>query len=310
MPELNELLEEIQSLERAEKQMQKVEARLNVSYRELERLAKVLDKEYEDVEKLEKMSIKGVFFKVLGDKEQQLEKERQEYLQAVLKYDEHKKGLELLEFEKGILEKKLKKAPDLKKKKQQLINQREKQLIQSNSPVGKQILQIDKEIQEKFYFKREIHEALVLGAKALELLHQMVNYLQTARNWGRYDMAGGKSMSTYMKHSNIDNARAIAYKLKHLLVKFEDELYDVYDREQFEFSFQLDSFAKFTDMFFDNLITDWIVQQKIRNALTNVLNVQDRLARIVGTLKNELKSMEDGIVYLEKKKKELILSAS
>ena len=85
MPKLNQLLEELQGVERAERQMQKVQQQLEFSYRQLEHLAKTLDKEYADVEKLEKMSIKGVFYKVLGDKEAQLEKERQEYLQAVLK---------------------------------------------------------------------------------------------------------------------------------------------------------------------------------------------------------------------------------
>ncbi len=231
-------------------------------------------------------------------------------MQAVLKYDEYKKSVELLEFEKGVLAEKLKKGPELKKKKQQYINEREKKLIASNSPVGRHLVELEKEIQDKFYLKREIHEALLMGAKAVDMLNQMVNSLQTARNWGRYDLAGGgKGMTSYMKHSNIDQARALAYKLKHILVKFEDELYDVYDREQFEISFKLDSFTHFTDIFFDNLITDWIVQQKIRNALANVLNVQDRVSRIVETLKHELKNMENGIVYLEKKKKELILTS-
>jgi len=309
MPKLNQLLEELQGVERAERQMQKVQQQLDFSYRQLEHLAKALDKEYADVEKLEKMSIKGVFYKVLGDKEAQLEKERQDYLQAVLKYDEYKKSVELLEFEKGVLSAKIKKGPELKKKKQQYINEREQQLIASNSAVGKELVIIDRDIQEKFYLKREIHEALLMGAKAVDMLSQMIESLEAARNWGRYDMAGGKGMSSHMKHSNIDNARALAYKLKHILIKFEDELYDVYDREQFEISFKLDSFTHFTDIFFDNLITDWIVQQKIRNALANVFNVQDRVSRIVGTLKHELKSMDDGITYLEKKKKNLILTS-
>jgi len=309
MSELNQLLEELQSVERAEKQYDKVEQDLNNAYKELESLTKKLDNEYEDVEQLEKMSIKGVFHKVLGNKEQQLEKERQEYLQAVLKYDEYKKTVELLEFEKNVLVEKLQKASELRKKKQQLIAQREQQIIKSGSPVGQKLLLLEQEIQQSFHIKREIHEALTQGAKALELLAPMIKHLQSARNWGRYDMAGGKGMSTMMKHSSIDQARSLAHRLQRVLIHFEDELYDIYDKEQFQFSFKLDSFAQFTDIFFDNLITDWIVQQKIHNALANVVNVQDRIARIAKSLKVELDRMEATIQQLEEKKKDLILTA-
>ena len=48
-------------------------------------------KEFEDIENLEKLGMKALFYKVLGSQEEQLEKERQEYLQASLKYDQVRK---------------------------------------------------------------------------------------------------------------------------------------------------------------------------------------------------------------------------
>jgi len=306
---LYEILEQLQSIDRAERQLSKVDERLDAAYKILERLSSIVDKEYADVEKLEKMGIRSVFRKVLGDKEQQLEKERQEYLQAVLKYNEHKKSIELLDFEKNILTEKLKKAGNLKKRKQVLLKQHEAMLIKSNSAAGQEIIAIDKDIRDRFHIKREIHEAVIIGTKVSQMLAQMVNFLKTARNWGNYDMAGGGTISTMMKHSNIDKARTLAHKLQHILKQFQDELFDVYDKEQFQISLQIDSFTHFTDIFFDNLITDWIVQKKIRNALNNVLTVEDRVMRIVSSLKKDLEQTDKAITYLEQKKKDVILDS-
>ena len=307
MSNLNEILEQLQSLERAERQLANVEERLDTAYKLLERLSSAVDKEYADVEELEKIGMRSMFRKVLGDKEQQLEKERQEYLQAVLKYNEHKKSIELLDFEKDILVEKLQKAGDLKKQKQILLKQHEAMLIKSNSAAGQQIVAIEKDIRDRYHIKREIHEAVIMGTKVSQMLAQMVNFLKTARNWGNYDMAGGGTISTMMKHSNIDQARKLAYELQHILKQFQDELFDVYDKEQFQISLQIDSFTHFTDIFFDNLITDWIVQKKIRNALNNVLTVEDRVMRIVSSLKKDLEQTDKSITYLEQKKKDLIL---
>ncbi len=55
---------------------------------ELVRVDNKLEKEYKDIEKLENLSIKGLFYKILGSKEEQIERERQDYLQIVLKQKE------------------------------------------------------------------------------------------------------------------------------------------------------------------------------------------------------------------------------
>ena len=52
-----------------------------------------MQKEFEDIEALEKLGMKTLFYKVLGSQQEQLEKERQDYLQASLKYDQVRKSL-------------------------------------------------------------------------------------------------------------------------------------------------------------------------------------------------------------------------
>jgi len=86
---------------------------LNTKKQQLNDLEAKMLHEHGDVEELEKMSVKSVFRKILGDKEAQLEKERQEYLHAFMKYEEFKKTLDILEYEKGILQEKVANATDV-----------------------------------------------------------------------------------------------------------------------------------------------------------------------------------------------------
>ena len=59
--------------------------------------------EYQDIVDLEKSSLRALFSRVLKSREEQLEKERQEYLLATIEYDECQHLIESLEYELKIL---------------------------------------------------------------------------------------------------------------------------------------------------------------------------------------------------------------
>ena len=305
---LNRILNKFQDYERIQKYLKNLEQQLNSGYQELGKLENILSKHGDDVEQLEKLSLKGIFHKMLGSKKEQLGKERQEYLQAALKRNEHKKSLELLEYEKKILVEKLAKLKDIPAQAEQLIKQRENDLMKSGTPVGSRLLTISKQIDQSRHMKREIAEALDAGKEAVIVLAEMESYLRNARNWGNWDMMGGRGMTTYVKHTNIDKARVRLHKAQHLLNRFENELRDVYNPRQLNMSLNLDSFTRFIDIFFDNLISDWIVQQRIRNALSNVVAVKDRASRLIGTLEMDASELVIKNKQLEKEKKELVLN--
>ena len=92
MEELNRRFMEVKEKMRIKQKLLSVLNDLEQKYiEEKSRFAKlenVLQKEGKDVKKLEGLSLTGLFFTILGSKEQQLEKERQEYLAVKLKYDE------------------------------------------------------------------------------------------------------------------------------------------------------------------------------------------------------------------------------
>lgn len=309
--QVKKALEQRQTKRRVVKHLKELDARLGVAYKNLDELHKVLEEETEDYEKLEKLSLKGLFHKVLGSKEQQMEKEKQEYLHASLKYDEKKKEIDLMEYERKILEEKLSKLDGVEKRAEELLKKRMNELVQSNSSAGKKLRKAFKQIDETHLYRKEIGEAIGQGQKAVHVLNEITGYLQKARNWGQWDMAGRKGrMTSYAKHSNIDAARARIHQAQHLLNDFKYELNDVYkDVESLHLQLNISDFSRFADIFFDNLISDWIIQQKIQNALASVRATHDKVVRITGSLNQLDKEKKAEIKQLEAEKTQIVMNS-
>src|SRR5688572_22729658 len=110
MSEIHQQLQEtIQELERIKKIKQhtlQLEERLQQEMNSLAVMEKTLQKEQRDVELLEKEGLSTMLRKFIGDREEKLEKEREEYLRASLKYNELYKSVNLIRFELDLLSKK------------------------------------------------------------------------------------------------------------------------------------------------------------------------------------------------------------
>jgi hypothetical protein len=307
--ELKTTFESYQQMLRINRHLHQLRVQLDSANRDLDRLEIQLKKEFHDIEKLEKLSVKGLFHQVLGSKEEQIEKERQEYLQVSLKYNEAKKSVELLEYEQNLLEGKTKDLALLENRINTLIKKREKLLIESNTPAGKQILDLLLVVDANRAFIANVEQVKKTGEEVILILDKMIEHLRQAKNWGQWDMAGRQRGASYLKHNQIDRARDLSYHVKHVLVRFENDLSHIYGQEQFNLSFEFNSFSKFTDIFFDNLISDWIVQQKIQNALSNVLTVRDKVVRILQSLDAEIGKADNKLIQLEEQRKQFIIQS-
>lgn len=291
--------------------LQKVRSRLDQLNQEiadtqgkLEFLVKKVDEESEDIDALNKTGIKSIFYKILGSKEEQLEKERQELLQVNLEYDEVRKSLELLEYERNILEGKVGELPAAEKHHQRLLKRREEEILDSNPVLAKQIYSIDHEIDLRRKMIFEMQEALNVGADALKLLDNVMNKLQQAQNWGQWNNRRRGMINMSARY--MDHAKDAAYRARISLQQFERELKDVYGAQNFNLNFRFESSSSFVDVFFDNLITDWVVHQKIQNTFASVRSVRDRTYRLASTLQNEVPKVEQEMNQLAIQRKQLI----
>lgn len=282
------ILNEIDALRKVENHLVSIEADLKESYQKLDAAKLQLDKELKDVEDLEKIGIKSLFYKTLGSKEDQLEKERQEYLAAALHFNELSKSTELLEFEKKVLSKKTSQILDLTTKLDSLKRTRESEILNSsNHSLKNELLEISHKLENNSVLSRAVQEAIEEGEKSLKHLSIVIGLLRKAKDWGQWDMYSKNRRAGYMKHQAIDKALQNLTMAQHQLNKFSRELSDL-GENYVSFDLQMGQFNKFMDFFFDNLISDWIIQQRIKTSLNNIESTYGQAQRIVIDLKNEI----------------------
>jgi hypothetical protein len=308
--DLKEALLEWRQLKKVDKHFADLTSRLSKERKEITRLGALLEKEEKDLERLERAGIRSLFHRILGDKEKQIEKERQEYLQTALKYNELSKSIELIEYEKELLEKKLVRFATVEQRYEDLIKLREKELLGSDSEEGRALLSLSKKLDARHIELKDIDEAILAGNEALKYVRTLESQLLKARNWGQWDTYGNGRGSGWLKHQAVDRARDMLHRVRHALLNFQKELSDVYEDAYIDINLRMDKFDKFVDIFFDNLITDWIVQQKIKNALDNVSNTKGQVIYALKKLKEEGPQVESEIVELEAQREQAILNSA
>lgn len=132
--------------------------------------------------------------------------------------------------------------------------------------------------------KKEIMEAIHAGESALASLRQADEYLNSAKNWGIYDMLGGGFFGTMIKHSKMNHASACLEDAKRQLKVFQRELKDV--SVSLDLNLNVGEFLSFADYFFDGLIADYMVQSRIAEARGQTADAISHISRLLADLNN------------------------
>lgn len=162
------------------------------------------------------------------------------------------------------------------------MKQKERLILIDNSTVSHKLISLtDKESDLRLDIE-EVREAIKAGENAQDAFQNVLKSLESAQGWGQWDMLGGGFPTAAAKHSKIDEAKDYLYYAKELLRIFKRELSDVDLPNNIEIN--IGSFETFADYFFDNLISDWVVQSKIKDSLEKVYIIYDNIKCIINTL--------------------------
>ena len=175
-------------------------------------------------------------------------------------------------------------------------------------PQGQQLAELDRQLAAQSHQQKELEEAISAGENAKRLLGQVQNDLDSARNWGTWDMLGGGLIATMAKYDRLDSAQSSIQAAQRALSDFRTELADV-SRLQVP-NIQIGEFATFADYFFDGIFSDWYVQSSIKTAQEGVSEV---LMKLTATLRNLDVILQDVVrrrAPLEAKREELLDSVS
>ena len=128
--------------------------------------------------------------------------------------------------------------------------------------------------------EKEKREAIEAGNRALRSLREAQNNLNSAKNWGIWDMFGGGFISTMAKHSKMDRAKQNMEQARYDLKNFSRELNDV--NIACHLDIETGDFLSFADWFFDGFVVDWMVQDRINQASRQVA---EAIRRVEGILR-------------------------
>ena len=134
--------------------------------------------------------------------------------------------------------------------------------------------------------RKEMKEAIDAGERALISLKNAKEKLNSAGNWGLFDMFGGGFISTMMKHSKMNDAGQLMETAKADLKNFQKELRDI--NIPLDLRMEVGSFLSFADFFFDGFVADYLVQSKIADAKEQVSDAIYKIEQILSQLKREM----------------------
>lgn len=306
--ELNEELSELNGrLARAnglERRLDDLRAQYEERKARVEETARLLTKEREDVEKLEKGGLRALLLSLTGDREVRLSQERREELAARLQYDQAQRDLEDLDGRIGVL---LREKDGLRIdriRRDALLEEKGELLKALGGETGARLARLDQQLDELEHQRREVGEAISAGRTAESALSAVLNSLDSAEDWGTWDMLGGGLLTTMAKHGHLDDAQAGIGWAQQCLSRFRTELADVRDMELPQV--QVGEFATFADYFFDGFFMDWMVQSKIQDAQEGVSEVHVRVLNALRNLEQMDQELAGRQAGLESERKELL----
>lgn len=306
-----EINEEIYELKERLRAKEKLDSLRELTIEELEKkkrngedLRNILKKEEKDVTKLEGMSVSSIFLTMIGKKDDQLYKEREEYLAARIRYEECLKDIAELEVQVEYCDNELESFLGVKREYEKVMKEKETLILKEDSDESRKLRDYQDKLNELKLDTKEIKEAINAGEKANISLLVMKEYLDKAKSWGLWDMMGGGLISNIAKHSAIDDANRAGQDAGQSLKVFKKELSDVNKFTDVEVN--MSSFTKFADFFFDGFFVDWFVQSKINDSLSNVYNTKSRIDSIISDLNENLSQIYKEQRLLESEIKKLL----
>jgi len=302
--QLSDIAEQKRLKAKLEQDLKAVEEELGKTSLLLQTRTSELEKEQVDVEKLEQMSLTSLFYSVLGSRDEQLEKERQELLSTQLKHGQTKHQLEYLQRELSRLQERLEALKDIDARYESLLAEKERLLQQTNQAAAAQLLDFSKQAADINAELREITEAITAGNEVLADLDEVIDSLSSAEGWGTWDMLGGGLIATAIKHSRIDEARDHIHDVQAGISRFQRELADV--QQYIDINIEISGFESFADYFFDGLIMDWIVQSKIEDSLSRAQDARTMIEQVIQQLESLRNTTESKSMELQEKKATLI----
>lgn len=245
-------------------------------------LAQIFRKEQADVERLEGRSLSSFFYNVIGKKDEKLTQEKQEAYAARVKYDAVARELAGIEEDLRRCETELHSLHGCENRYAAMKLEKTQAVKSAGGDIAEKILNLEERIAYLESQERELKEAVAAGQDALATAEQIADNLNSAENWGIWDLAGGGLFADLAKHGHLDDAQSSVEHLQSQLRRFKTELADV--TIDADFQVNIDGFLRVADYFFDGIFADWAVLDRIQQSQSQVQHTQSQIHDVLNHL--------------------------
>ncbi len=303
---ISEIKEKLHLKEMLRHRIEEVNENLDKLEKRLTRQYAIVNREYQDINLLEEKSTSNIFFRLMNNIEEQLEKERQEYLMAVLLYNNISEEITVLKYEKTLLENKFNNIQVSTSELENLLKIKEQKLHFTSHASLDTLKNFNRQIDNLKSRSLEIDEALSCCDEVRFHMESIYNNLKKVSHWGVMTAGTAGTGSTYKKIKYIDENRKLIAKVNTLINKLYNEIADVYPEPKIQLHIQ--DYHTFVELFYDHMITDWILRRKMNNALQNIHQNMDKLSATSLMLSAEKSKGEEKIATLVEEKRMFLLS--
>ncbi|MDU4697301.1 MAG: hypothetical protein E6Y08_15910 [Paenibacillus sp.] len=281
-----ELKEKGRNQEKWQHRLKSLQQELSGLQEERNRWQKKLAAEEEDVRKLSAMSLSNLLATVLGNKAEKLDREQREVLEAKVKYDAAESAVRDMERQISEIERRLLQLGSWQHEYERVFQAKERQILEENEEL-RELAEREAVLTVEL---KEVDEAVRAGQSALHDLNAAEEDLRSAKNWGTYDMLGGGMLSTHIKHGRIDEAMSHLHAARQSLQRFDRELKDI--GASLSTNLNISGLLRFSDYFFDDFFSDWLVQGRINNSLDQVRNQTTAVSEVQRGLETAKRRLE------------------
>lgn len=272
-----------------------------------EELKQIMLSEQKDVDRLEGHSLASFFYNVVGKMDEKLDEERREYYAARVKYDACVRELEAVEQDIEATEEDLADLADCEEKYARAMEAKRLAIEAAGIPVSEELLRKEQALSYLAEQERELEEAIAAGTTALRTTADIMQQIESAKDWATFDLLGGGLLADLAKHDKLDEAQKKAEELQVQLQRFNKELSDVTIRAYLQVS--IDGMLKFADFFFDGLLADAAVLDHIKQSYAQVEQTREDILTILRQLQDEMEDVRHKYSRLKAEVDTLIVDA-
>lgn len=287
--ELSLLQAQLTYKKRLESMLKELRAQQEPLSKKVAELEKKMFSQQKDVNRLEGRSLAAFFYHVTGQMNEKLDAERREYYTAQVKYDAAVRELEAIEQDIECTEEDLADLADCEERYARAVEEKRIAIETAGTQLSEELLEKEHTLAFLENQERELEEAIASGTTVLRIASDVLSSLRNMENVSYLDRLGNNPLTDMAKHETLDEAQKNVEQLQIDLQRFNKELADVELRENLQVS--IDKMLKFSDTFFENLLAEVAVPEKLRQARSQVDQALDLILGILRQLQTRLEEV-------------------